>query len=164
MKTIDKILCWFETYFSAMLLCIMTIAIFAQVICRRIGAPLSWSEESARYMFVWLTYIALSQAVRKRKQISVDILPLILGDTGKKVIRVISNILCIVFFAVIFYCGFDVMNKFILMPQKSPAMHINMMIPYAAPFVGAALSMLRYVMDTIWEIWPSLRPEGSDLV
>lgn len=60
-----KILKWLDNYLeltvSVFLMSLMTVLIFLQVIMRYVmHNSLSWSEELARYTFVWLIYIAIS--------------------------------------------------------------------------------------------------------
>lgn len=44
----------------------MTIVILLQVVCRYVfNAPLSWPEEAARYMMVWMTFLAAPYAYRE---------------------------------------------------------------------------------------------------
>lgn len=52
----------------------MTVAISLQVFFRyALDAPLSWSEEVARYFFIWLSLLGASMAVRDGTHINVDV-------------------------------------------------------------------------------------------
>ena len=45
----------------------MSIIIFIQVVCRYVFQnSLTWSEEMARYMFVWLVYFSVSYTARRK--------------------------------------------------------------------------------------------------
>ena len=37
-----------------------------------VGASLSWSEELARYVFIWLVYIGISYAVQMKAHVKVE--------------------------------------------------------------------------------------------
>ena len=53
----------------------MTLVIFAQVIFRYIlKSPLAWSEELARYLFVWVSFIGSVVAARRNQHIGVEML------------------------------------------------------------------------------------------
>lgn len=149
MKKLDRILNFFEVYVNGIILLIMCLIIFLQIIFRFSGMSLVWTEETARYMFVWIIYLSVSQAVKEKRHLSVDLLPLVLKDRGKVVVRIISNILGFVFFILITYYGIQVIRSFIERPQYSQAIHLNMIVPYLAPYAGAVFACLRYVEDTI---------------
>ena len=55
-----------EEFFMIPLIFAMSIIIFIQVVCRYVFQnSLTWSEEMARYMFVWLGYFSVSYTARK---------------------------------------------------------------------------------------------------
>ncbi len=57
-----------EEFFIIPLMFAMSIIIFIQVIMRYVFQnSLTWSEELARYMFVWLVYFAVSFTARREK-------------------------------------------------------------------------------------------------
>ena len=55
-----------EEFFMIPLIFAMSIIIFIQVVCRYVFQnSLTWSEEMARYMFVWLVYFSVYRKKRK---------------------------------------------------------------------------------------------------
>jgi TRAP-type C4-dicarboxylate transport system permease small subunit len=138
-----------EKSICMVLLSTMTIIITMQLILRWTGQPLDWTEEIARYCFVWLVYIACSYGVKKRAHIRVDAVMLLFSGKGKFIIRVISNVLFFVFAAVISYEGIILLSKLGHFGQVSPAVQIPMIIPYASYSVGFIMVMVRLIQDTI---------------
>ena len=64
-----------EEYFCVWTLAIMTLVIFVQVVMRYVFAnSLSWSEELARFIFLWLSWVGASYAVRERSHFRVEML------------------------------------------------------------------------------------------
>ena len=64
-----KILKWLddniELYICVFLMSFMTLLVFVQVVMRYVfNNSLSWSEELARYTFIWLIYIGISYGCR----------------------------------------------------------------------------------------------------
>jgi TRAP-type C4-dicarboxylate transport system permease small subunit len=54
----------------------MVAATLAQVVARYgFAAPLSWSEELSRFLFVWLSFLSAWLAWQRREHIAVDLLP-----------------------------------------------------------------------------------------
>jgi TRAP-type C4-dicarboxylate transport system permease small subunit len=131
------------------LLTAMTIIITMQLILRWTGQKLDWTEEIARYCFVWLVYIACAYGVKKRAHIKVDAVMLLFRGKGKIAIQIISNILFFVFAAVVSYQGILLLKKLGVSGQVSPAVQIPMVIPYASYTVGFIMVMIRLIQDTI---------------
>lgn len=74
MKKILKFLNdYLEETICIILMSVMTIIIFIQVIMRYVmHNSLSWSEELARYCFVWLIYIGVAYGCKLMKHIKID--------------------------------------------------------------------------------------------
>src|SRR5262245_5391447 len=84
-----------------------TIAItFMQVIFRYgLDASLSWSEECARYLFVWTIFIGMSVATHRRQHIIVEVIVGLLPQWARQWADVVSTIFCLLFFGVFAYVG-----------------------------------------------------------
>ncbi|MPM39870.1 hypothetical protein SDC9_86506 [bioreactor metagenome] len=136
-----------EEILCAVLLASMTVVIFLQILLRITGLPLSWNEEMGRYMFVWLIYIGCAAAVRKRKHISVELIDLFLKERGRFVISILSNVIFIIFVAILSYNGIFVVRR--VAPQLSPAIRMSMAIPYSSFLVGSILMLFRLLQDTV---------------
>ena len=72
-----KVLKWLdanlEKYCCVVLMSVMTVIIFVQVVARYVFQnSLSWSEELARYIFIWLVYLGISYGCQMRKHIKID--------------------------------------------------------------------------------------------
>ena len=140
---LNKVLDLVEKYVTAVIFAAMCVVLLLQVIFRVAGSPLSWSEEIARYMFVWIIYLASSRAMATQKHLTVDILPLLLKGKGKIILHIISTILTLLFFAGLLYAGSLVLPNLLVKTQYSPATHMNMFIPYLAPTLGTVLMTIR---------------------
>jgi TRAP-type C4-dicarboxylate transport system permease small subunit len=142
---------YFEEAFSSLLLVAMTLLIFAQIIFRATGVPLAWTEELARYAFVWLIYMSSSYAVRKRAHIKVELLNVIVkGKLGHLILNIWANAAFFVFAAVIAYFTFGTVYRLKnVNPQFSPATQFPMWIAYLSVSVGFALMIYRLIADTV---------------
>ena len=127
---------------------IMVLSCFAQICTRLAGIPLSWSEELARYMAVWLTFIGAAYALRKGTLATVEIMYNSLKGVNKKILFVVISVLIIAFSIILIKFGFDFSLKF--MGQKSPAMQIPKGLVYlSAPVTGVL--MLMYQMEILFD-------------
>ena len=154
-RVLDKVDFWLsklENLICCSLIVIMACIIFLQIICRFAKFPLVWSEELGRFMFIWLIYFSVCVSTRRETHLCCDILPIIVNDTGKIIIKIVSNLLCLAFFIFVTYHGAGVIQKLINRPQVSAAMQINMIWAYIGPYVGAFIGSIHYVILIFREI------------
>ena len=101
-----KICDHFEEILGALILAVMVSVAFVNVVTRyAIIYPLAWTEEITVSMFVWIVLLGASTAFRKNAHLSMtfiyDLMPLPL----KKISFLISNAMCLVFFALLAWLG-----------------------------------------------------------
>ena len=132
-----------EEFFIIPLMFAMSIIIFIQVIMRYVFQnSLTWSEELARYMFVWLVYFAVSFTARREKHIRID-----------------AEIIVLAFSIFIAVTGVTVFQKITWSGQISPAIGLPMQFVYAAPLVGFVLTAIRQIECIIKRIKNLNKPE-----
>lgn len=142
-----------EEFLCVIILAAMTIAIFLQVVLRVAEAPLAWTEELARYLFVWLIYISSSYAIRVRGHIKVEIVALFLKEKGKLILDIIANICFFAFALIIAIYGWKYIYQMAsVRVQYSPTLHVNMIYPYMSFALGCSLMVFRIIQDTILRI------------
>lgn len=149
---LNKILDFIEKYVTAVLFAAMCIIIILQVVLRALQMPLSWSEELARYLFVWIIYLACSKAMKDGKHLTVDILPIFLKGKAKVILNIIATVATLLFFVALLYAGSIILPDMMVKTQYSPANHINMAIPYTAPTLGTLLMTIRAIQIVIEDI------------
>ena len=134
-----------ENLLYVSLICTVTI-IFAQVVMRYIFSnSLSWSEEVARYVFIWQTWIGASYAVRKKRHLRVEALVDRFQGLPRKVMELIVLSLWIFFGCFLIYKGCQLTRMIYIRGQISAALGMPMAIPYAAVPVGSFFMTLRLV-------------------
>lgn len=143
----------FEVTICSILMIVMTVLIFVQVIMRHVfNSSLTWSEELARYIFIWLIYIGISYGARIMKHIKIEAALEIYPKKIRPYVVIIGDILFLIFSVIIVYLAYDVVMMQVQLNQKSPAMQIPMWIMYSAPMVGFALTALRQIQVIIIRI------------
>ena len=135
------------------LLVAMTLIVAIQIVFRFVGAPLAWTEELARYCFVWLIYISCSYAIKVRGHVKVDVMLLLLRRRGEFILYMVSNILFL-FFAVTIaiICGKSTFEIAFIRPQISAGAQLPMWVPYLGIPVGSALMVIRLIQDSIRKV------------
>ncbi|HBW36669.1 TRAP transporter small permease [Desulfosporosinus sp. BICA1-9] len=92
--------------FTNLLLIIMTLAVFAQVISRfLLEHPLAWSEELARYLMIWITFLGASLAIEKKAHPMIEIFAGFLPGRTRQVVQVIALLVSSVFYSLLIYFG-----------------------------------------------------------
>ncbi len=139
---------------------------FASVFMRYVlNYSLTWAEELARYMFIWLVYLGAALCVRRRKHIVMDIVIASMKPGLKKVFSLVNNAIMLAFVLVLAQQGFRMMP--ILGTQASTALQIPMSFIYAAVPVGAVLMAFYLVLDCILILKDKLpeevREQGDDI-
>ena len=96
----SKIIKWFiigtYTYFCLIIL--------IEVVRRYVfGASSAWGEMTARYAFVYLTYVAAAEGIRQGRHIRIDLLPNRLPPAAKKWLELYIDALTILLAGTVIY-------------------------------------------------------------
>ena len=139
-----------EKMICTVTLALMSAIIVAQVFFRNVlNNSLSWSEELARYLFIWTIYIGISYGVKMDKHVAVDAVYSYMPKGVKKYYAMIAYALFLLFAVAIVYYGVTVVGMQISSGQVSPAMGLPMQYVYVAPVVGMVLTVIRLVQKII---------------
>ena len=151
MKKILKFLNdYLEETICIILMSVMTIIIFIQVIMRYVmHNSLSWSEELARYCFVWLIYIGVAYGCKLMKHIEIDAALKLFPEKVRPYITIVGELLVLAFAAYIVVTGVELTYKQWLFGKVSPALGVPLQYINAAPVVGFGLVVIRQI-QAIW--------------
>ena len=143
----------FELYICIVLMSAMALILFVQVVMRYVlQSSLSWSEELARYLFVWLVYLGISYGAKIMKHIKIDAALSFFPAKSRPYVVLLGELIFLGFSLYICYASYGLVRKQILIGQTSPAMQMPMWILYAAPMVGFALVAVREVQTLIYRV------------
>lgn len=106
-----------------------------------------WTEELSRYIFIWITYLALSVAIKKRSSIRIDILYDKLPARWQRVSWVMVNTFFLMLTLTICWTGWSQIERLMTFPQHTTALRIPFIIPYLVLPVGFGLMSLRLLQD-----------------
>lgn len=108
----DAIALSLRRFFVPMTIGLLAITVFFQVLNRFIlHIPLPWTEEIGRYLFVWTSLLAAASGIREKAHLNVELLQNMLGEKGKRVILLLSELITFGFFALLSYEGFYWVTK-----------------------------------------------------
>ncbi|MGN0159127.1 MAG: TRAP transporter large permease subunit [Brotaphodocola sp.] len=157
-----KILCYlddnFEKYFLVAGLFASFTLLTVQVIYRYVivkmgmSASISWVEELARFLFIWISYLAVPIAIKKDSMVKIDIIYGKLSDKMKATNNLVVDILMAVMAGILYYEGTGMISGQLVNPTLTAGLKIPYMIPYLILPVGFGLTVLRIVQDFIKRI------------
>jgi len=132
---------WVDRIAALLLIAVVAMNV-GQIVFRYVFVdPLSWSEESMRYATVWMVLLAGSSALFRGEHMEIGILANVRSKGVRTVFRLLSLACIAVFCGVLIWQGFRAAIQNI--EQLSPAMEIQMAIPYLAVPVGATLMLVK---------------------
>lgn len=101
----------------------MTVIVAIQVFSRYVlNHSLFWSEELARYLLVWLTFMGASVAYRRKAHPSIDVVFVRTSPSVQKLFTILVHLASIFLFGVMVFFGLR-FSYFVRM-QISPALHL----------------------------------------
>ena len=106
-----------------------------------------WTEELARFIFIWISYLAIPYAIKHRANIRVDIIYDRLSPRLQDISWVIVNICFLALVAVVFSMGLNHLWLMKSYPQIAPGTGMSYFIPYLILPVGFGLMGLRLLQD-----------------
>ena len=144
-----KALKWLDRYgevsLMILLLAVSSVVVFLQIIMRFIFQnSLTWSEELARYLFIWMIYIAMSYGVKKSSHLRVDALDSLLTERQQIAIEILVQILVLAFVLIMSVFGLSIVLR---STRASAALEISMKWIYLAPVVGMVGSTIRSIQN-----------------
>lgn len=127
----------------------MTLAVAAQIVCRYfLSASLDWTEEIARFTFVWCIYMGVSLACMRRKHLKIDAALFLFPRSWRPWVEFLGKVLFLVFALLILYASWEHFYRITwTRPQISPTMRIPMGIAYGAIPLGFGLLVIRLLQD-----------------
>lgn len=142
-----------ENYICRFLLVAFSSILFIQIIAREIfNHSISWSEESAVYLFVWFVFFGASNAIRIEAHNRIDFQYKYLPKNIVTLFKLVAELAWLVFNLYFFYLSYDfVFNKMNLY-WKSQTIGIPMKMIYMIMPIAFFLMTLRHVQVNLKKI------------
>jgi TRAP-type C4-dicarboxylate transport system permease small subunit len=132
-------------------LLIMVVVIFLQVVMRYgFNNSLSWSEELARILFIWASWIGISFGQKKGEHIKITLVIDNLKGKARMAVLLLADVFTLAILAVLILKGFEITQKIFNMASTTPALYIPRWILYAAVPISCTLMSVR-VLKSIWD-------------
>lgn len=110
----------FEETAIAVLLGLMTLVTFINVVLRYgFGTGLIWGLELVTFMFAWIVLLGISYAVKVTAHLGVDAVINVLRPTPRKVMGLLSALLCVIYAFLLLKGAWDYWANFANLPQTT---------------------------------------------
>lgn len=123
------------------LLAAMSVIVFANVVMRYVtDVSIPWSEEVARHMMIWLTFLGSGLVLRSGGHIAIDNLQDALPKAGARLLRVVVLLLMIAFLGLLTYYGYIYVSR--TMVQTTAVTEVPFGYIYMAMPLGCVLMLI----------------------
>ncbi len=145
-----------ERYLTLPLYTMVVITIFLEVFRRFFLSYSSiWSEEIARYAFIYITWIGAAAAVKERAHIRIDVIQPFLSDKWKIIVHIFGDIITLILAFIALYWSMEPVLNSIHFGSVTHGLRVShAWFLFAVP--------LGFTM-IIWRLFQSMKRDFSDL-
>lgn len=133
------------------ILAVMAVLVFGNVVLRYgFNSGIAVSEELARYLFIWLTFIGAAVALHEHAHLGVDALVRALSPAGQRVCAVVADLAMLAIVAILFKGSWTQVQ--INMATRSPVSEVPLAVIYVAGLAASTLmglAVLRHLLRAL---------------
>ncbi|HWU39684.1 MAG TPA: TRAP transporter small permease [Candidatus Acidoferrum sp.] len=142
---------WCLDKVTLVLLILLNLVVGAQVFARYVlNHSLFWSEELARYLFIWLVFLSAAMVLRQDRHIQVSVFVDMLPASMKRAIIILGDLLMLGFVLVVFVEGIRLAN------MVRTVLTAAMEVPWTFVYLGIILGMAIMVLALAGSLWARL--------
>ena len=139
-----------EEYILVISFIITVTLIFVQVMMRYVfGYSLSWSEELARYIFLWQIWLGASFAVKEHRHLRIEAIKGMLPSIAQRWLELVALLIWFGFSLFLAVKGTELVSIMAMRGQVSPALRLPMSYAYASVPLGCGLMSIRLIIEII---------------
>lgn len=141
-------LAWLTDRVAAALLLVLVLDVWLGVFARYVvPLPLTFTEELARYLMIWVAFVVMSSCIHRREHIGVQVVFERFSPRMRRVLLGVLDLLGVAFFAFLTVYGLGLVERgaktFTMIYGLSKA------LPFAALPVGAALATVQLTLVAV---------------
>ncbi|NHI01680.1 MULTISPECIES: TRAP transporter small permease [Oceanimonas] len=145
-----------EALASAMFIIILWLS-WLQVFRRyALDNPASWTEEVARLLLIWMTFLAAAAATRDENHLAVDLLVNRLPNALQRAFRVVINVLVAAVGVVLCWQGITIVE--LALPDHSTSLGFSRSLFFLPAVVGGGLIIFYAVANALRHLGDDRRP------
>ncbi|MFN7023509.1 MAG: TRAP transporter small permease [Pseudorhizobium sp.] len=145
MKTFERIFVATNRWLLIAILSGMAILVFLNVCLRFFtNHSITWSDEVARHLMIWLTFIGAGITLRHGSLTVIDNVQLMMSARNARILRALSALIMLAFFLVMIWVGRTYVERTML--QTTPSTRIPFGYIYLAMPIGFTLLILHLLL------------------
>lgn len=153
-EKVKKVVGNLDQILMAATMAIVCLLLIVQVFFRYVlNSPLIWSEECARYMFVWTVMLGLGYNVRTKNNISVSLLTSRLPGSMQRGLEYITDLVVL---ASYLFCMPPILKY---LEAQSRIKSTAMRMPMGLLAVSVLIGVLSLLLQTAVSVWLKLRKD-----
>ena len=127
--------------------------IFAQILMRWLfNNSITWSEELARYIFIWQIWLGTSIGFKDDKHIKITIIRDKFNEKGRAVYDIIARLILLAFCAFMVVMGMKMVQQLVNTHYLSAALRMPMSWVYMALPFSSLIVCLRIIAKIVYDI------------
>lgn len=131
-----------EDIVLAILVTGMVAVIMIQIVGRIVGRPFPWTEESSRYLFLWMMFVALAAGFNRCESSRVTLFLQMGPRWLKKFSEVLYALIVAAFFVIMLIYGLEVVQQQIEWEEMGTALQLPMWTIGICQPIGAVLGII----------------------
>lgn len=145
MKTFERIFVAINRWLLIAILSGMAMLVFLNVCLRFFtNHSITWSDEVARHLMIWLTFIGAGITLRHGSLTVIDNVQLMMSARNARILRALSALIMLAFFLVMIWVGRTYVERTML--QTTPSTRIPFGYIYLAMPIGFTLLILHLLL------------------
>ncbi|MFO8091423.1 MAG: TRAP transporter small permease [Desulfatiglandaceae bacterium] len=142
-----------ERWLLLPLYAMIVITIFVEVF-RRFGLHYSsiWAEEIARYLFIYVSWIGASAAIKERAHIRIDIILPFVGERTRGIVMIFGDLVTILLAIVAFWWSLETVLTSLKFGSVTHGLRISQAWFLAAVPLGFAMMFFRLIQSIIRDV------------
>jgi TRAP-type C4-dicarboxylate transport system permease small subunit len=146
-----------ERYLLLPLYAFIVSSIFIEVLRRSVLSYSSvWTEEMARYAFIYIAYIGASAAIKERAHIRIDVILNLLPNRMKLIFFIFGDIVTLILAVVSIYMSMESVLVSLHFDSVTHGLRISQAWFLAAVPIGFSMMIVR-ILQSLWRDWNDLR-------
>ena len=140
---------------------ILAIVMMMQIFCRKVlNDSLTWSDEMGGYLLVWIALFGAVTALFEKKHLAIDSLIDRMPKKVQNVMRIVIDVLIIIFLIIVFYFSIPLMTK--LTGMTAISLPIPQKFIYSPLVITTLFSIVILINDMIKDM-QNLKVKGGIL-
>lgn len=153
LKRLGKYYNIFEENLMVIFLAIMTAVVFVQVVLRHVfNNSLTWSEEGARFLFMWIIWMSMSVGFRDKSHIRMTVVSDLLSSKGKLYLNILNDVVIFSFAMFIAVLGWMYIGRLWVNGQSAPATKLPYALVYSCLPLSLSVCNIRLILEIIEDV------------